>query len=69
MGELQELKPFMTVEEAAQMIGVHEQTIRRWLREEQMLGTMISRAAGYRIRREEVERVLEVGLRPGKLAA
>jgi excisionase family DNA binding protein len=69
MGELQELKPFMTVEEAAQMIGVHEQTIRRWLREEQMLGTMISRAAGYRIRREEVERVLEEGLRPGKLAA
>ncbi len=69
MDKTEQLRPFVTVEEAAQMIGVHEQTIRRWLREEQMQGTMISRAAGYRIRREEVERVLEEGLRPGKLAA
>lgn len=69
MDKTEQLRPFVTVEEAAQMIGVHEQTIRRWLREEQMRGTMISRAAGYRIRREEVDRVLEEGLRPGKLAA
>jgi excisionase family DNA binding protein len=63
---MEKSKPFVTVEEAAEIIGVHEQTIRRWLRDEQMKGTMISRAAGYRIRREEVDRVLEEGLRPGK---
>jgi excisionase family DNA binding protein len=62
--------PFVTVEEAARMIGVHSQTIRRWLRDGRMIGNMISRAAGYRIRREEVERVLTEGLRePKKLAA
>ncbi len=62
-------KPFVTVEEAADYLEVHPQTIRRWLRDGRLQGTMISRAAGYRIRREEVERVIEVGLReadPGK---
>jgi excisionase family DNA binding protein len=48
------------------LLGVHEQTIRRWLREEQILGTMINRRAGYRIRLSEIDRVLEQGLREGK---
>ncbi len=61
---------FVTVENAAQRIGVHEQTVRRWLRTGQMEGTLITRQAGYRIREDEVERVLTEGLRPmGKLAA
>lgn len=54
---------FLTVEETAQRIGVHEQTVRRWLRTGQMLGTLITRQAGYRIPRDEVERVLREGLR------
>ncbi len=54
---------FVTVEEAAQRIGVHEQTVRRWLRNGQMLGTLITRQTGYRIPRAEVERVLVEGLR------
>ena len=65
-----EQQEFVTVEDAAQRIGVHEQTVRRWLRSGQMEGTLITRQAGYRIRRDEVERVLTEGLRPvGKLAA
>ncbi len=61
---------YVTVEDAAQRIGVHEQTVRRWLRRGQMEGTLITRQAGYRIRRDEVERVLIEGLRPmRKLAA
>jgi excisionase family DNA binding protein len=62
-------REYLTVEEAADRIGVHPQTVRRWLRAGQMLGTLISRTAGYRIPRDEVERVLEEGLREGKLAA
>lgn len=62
-------REYMTVDETAVRIGVHPQTIRRWLRSGQMLGTLISRTAGYRIPRDEVERVLEEGLREGKLAA
>lgn len=60
---------FVTVDEAAQEIGVHPQTVRRWLRSGQMLGTLISRTAGYRIPRAEVERVLTEGLREGKALA
>jgi excisionase family DNA binding protein len=54
---------FVTVDDAAERIGVHSQTIRRWLRSGQMLGTLINRQAGYRIRKDEVERVLTEGLR------
>jgi excisionase family DNA binding protein len=56
-------KQYVTVDEAAEYLGVHPQTVRRWLRDGQIQGTMISRAAGYRIRREEVEHVVEEGLR------
>ncbi len=54
---------FVTVEDAAQRIGVHAQTVRRWLRSGQMVGTLINRQTGYRIRKDEVERVLTDGLR------
>jgi excisionase family DNA binding protein len=54
---------FVTVDEAAERIGVHSQTIRRWLRGGQMLGTLITRQTGYRIPKDEVERVLTDGLR------
>ncbi len=64
-----EERRYLTVEEAAREIGVHPQTVRRWLRAGQMLGTLISRTAGYRIPRAEVERVLTEGLREGKTAA
>ncbi len=62
-------REYMTVDAAAERVGVHPQTVRRWLRSGQMLGTLISRTAGYRIPRDEVERVLAEGLRDVKLAA
>lgn len=62
-------REYMTVDEVAARIDVHPQTVRRWLRTGQMRGTLISRTAGYRVPRDEVERVLEEGLREGKLAA
>lgn len=62
-------REYMTVDEVATRIGVHPQTVRRWLRAGQMKGTLISRTTGYRIPRDEVEHVLEEGLREGKLAA
>ncbi len=56
-------KQFVSVDDAATYLDVHAQTIRRWLRDGRLQGVMINRAAGYRIRREEVERVLVEGLR------
>lgn len=58
-------KRFLTVEDVAKEVGVHPQTVRRWLREGRIEGTLITRAAGYRIPAKEVERVLTEGLREG----
>lgn len=57
---------YVTVERAAELLGVHPQTVRRWLRAGQIRGTMLSRQAGYRIRSSEVTYVLNEGLREGK---
>ena len=69
-----EQREWLTVEEAAEMFGVHDQTVRRWLRSGRLPGTLLSRRAGYRIRRADVERALaeglpEEGVRLGELAA
>jgi excisionase family DNA binding protein len=61
-----EREKWYTVAEAAEILGVHPQTVRRWLRSEQLLGTMLSRQAGYRIKSSEIDHVLERGLRQGK---
>ena len=67
-------RQWLTVEETAALLGVHEQTVRRWLRAKRLPGTLLSRRAGYRIQRSDVERVLREGLpddgeSEGKLAA
>jgi len=56
----------LTVEEFAGRLSVHEQTVRRWLRDGQINGTMLNRRAGYRIRSSEVDRVMREGLMPSK---
>jgi excisionase family DNA binding protein len=56
----------LTVEEFADRLSVHEQTVRRWLRNGQINGTMLNRRAGYRIRASEVDRVMRDGLMPSK---
>jgi excisionase family DNA binding protein len=66
-------RQWVTVEEAAQLLGVHDQTVRRWLRSGRLAGTLLSRRAGYRIQRSVIERALAEGLPDeptgGKLAA
>ena len=69
-----EQREWLTVDEAAEKFGVHDQTVRRWLRAGRLPGTLLSRRAGYRIRRTDVERALveglpEEGIRLGELAA
>ncbi len=52
---------FLTVEEAAQRLKVHDQTIRRWVRSGYLAGTLISRRAGWRISSAAVQRLLTDG--------
>jgi len=53
----------MTVEEIADRLKMHPESVRRWLREGSMLGVRISRAAGWRVERREVDRFLREGPR------
>jgi excisionase family DNA binding protein len=47
---------YLTVEQVAERLQVHEETVRRWLRAGLLRGHVISRRAGWRIRESEVDR-------------
>jgi excisionase family DNA binding protein len=50
---------FLTVPEAADLLRVHQQTVRVWLREGKLRGRLIGgRKSGYRIPASEIERLL-----------
>lgn len=50
---------WLTVEEAAQRLKVHPETVRVWLREGTLKGTQpLQRRIGWRIPASEIERVL-----------
>lgn len=48
-----------TVSEVAEALRVHEQTVRRWLRNGELAGYNFSGKTGYRIRRGDLEDFLE----------
>ncbi len=60
---------FLTVPDVAEMLDVSEETVRRWLRDGRLDGVMIGRRAGWRIRPESVEEMLEAMRVVGKLVA
>jgi len=61
---------WLTVDEAAAQIKVHPETIRRWLRDGKLPGTLISRSGGYRVRQSELDRFMDQrGIEMGKAAA
>jgi excisionase family DNA binding protein len=50
---------FITVQEAAEQLRVHPQTVRLWLRAGKLRGRLIGgRKSGYRIPASEIERLL-----------
>ena len=58
---------WLTVQEAADRLKVHPETIRVWLREGVIKGTKpVMRRIGWRIQASEVERVLRGEGRDGK---
>jgi excisionase family DNA binding protein len=59
----------LTVPEVAEQLTVTEETVRRWLRSGQLAGVLLSRRAGWRIRQDSVDRLLEVFALEGKLVA
>lgn len=63
------MEQLLTVEDVADRLQVHPETIRRWLREGRLQGYRISRRGGWRIRPESVEAMLMEMQSEGKLAA
>ena len=62
---------WLTVAQVAELIQVHPETVREWLRVGRLPGNLISRRAGWRVRRRDVERFLsgELGGGEGKVLA
>ena len=61
-----------TVEEIVDLLKVHEQTVRRWIKEGQLPAVILGRKAGYRIRASELEGFLaarDTRAEAGKAAA
>jgi excisionase family DNA binding protein len=49
---------WLTVDQVAERIQLHPDTVRLWLRTGRIKGTKLSRRAGYRIPETELQRVL-----------
>ena len=45
----------LDVEQVADELGVHVETIRKWIREKQLNAVSLGRRGGYRIRRSALE--------------
>ena len=63
-------REWLTVQQVAERLQVHEETIRRWIREGEFPVLDIGRRAGYRIREEDLEAYIAARYGPvGKDAA
>lgn len=63
------METLLKVEDVAERLQVHEETVRRWLREGRLEGYRISRRGGWRVRPESVVKMLEEMNAEGKLVA
>jgi excisionase family DNA binding protein len=62
---------WLTVAQAADVLQVHPETLREWLRMERIPATLLSRRAGYRIRASDLQAFLSggIGMSAGKAGA
>ena len=61
---------WLTVQEAADRLKVHAETVRVWLRDGRLKGTQpMNKRVGWRIQASEIERVLRGEASEGKEAA
>lgn len=48
----------LDVETVAEELGIHIETVRKWIREKQLKAVSLGRRGGYRIRRSDLEEFL-----------
>lgn len=49
---------WLTTNEVAELLKVNPETVKRWLRNKEMRGSLLSDRAGWRVSRDEVERFM-----------
>jgi excisionase family DNA binding protein len=47
------------VKEIVAMLGVHEQTVRRWIKQGDLDAILFGRKGGYRVKKSDLDRFLE----------
>jgi len=52
-------RDLLTVEQVADYLQVHPETVRKWLREGDLIGVNLGGRARWRVRREDLERFIE----------
>jgi excisionase family DNA binding protein len=60
---------WFTVEQIADLLQVHPETVRSWLRSGRLKGRAFGGKTGWRVRESELNAFLEREDRPGKVAA
>jgi len=58
-----------TVQEIVNMLSVHEQTVRRWIKQGELEAILFGRKGGYRVKASNLDAFLEVQAAKGKAAA
>jgi excisionase family DNA binding protein len=51
--------PLLTVTEVAELARVEPETVRRWLRQKQLRGALLSRKGGWRVRQSDLDAFLQ----------
>jgi excisionase family DNA binding protein len=59
---------WLEVKDIVERLNVHEQTVRRWIREGELPALMFSRRSGYRVRASDLAAFLEAQMIQGKAA-
>ena len=60
---------WLTVTQVAKELQIHEETVRRWLRQGRLEGHNFSGRTGYRIRRSALDAFMEAEIQNAKCAA
>ena len=60
---------WLTVNQIAERLQVHQETVRRWLRDGRLQGRNFGGKSGYRVREKDLEAFLAADPTEGKVAA
>ena len=59
---------WLEVKDIVEKLNIHEQTVRRWIRDGELPALMFSRRSGYRVRASDLTAFLEAQMDKGKAA-